>query len=196
MRFGVAVLAGGRGVRMGGAKPSRLLGKASLLERSTARAFSWGAPVVLVLRSADQASLPGVRTLCDAAEVPGPLGGLCAALCWARDSDLDAVLTIPCDMPFLPDDLPWRLAAQLTEGHAVAMAASGERRHPICSLWRPGVLSAIEMRAGLGRHSLHGVADHAGCVEVSWPVLAIDPFFNVNSPEDMAQAERQIAHEI
>lgn len=195
MRFGVAVLAGGRGVRMGGAKPSRLLGKASLLERSTARAFSWGAPVVLVLRSADQASLPGVKTLCDDAEVPGPLGGLRTALGWARDRGLEAVLTIPCDMPFLPDDLPWRLAAHMTDGHSVAMAASGGRRHPICSLWRPCVLGAIETLTAQGRHSLHGVADHAGCVEVPWAVAGIDPFFNVNSPEDIIRAEAHISPE-
>nr|WP_296819717.1 molybdenum cofactor guanylyltransferase [Brevundimonas sp.] len=192
MRFGTAILAGGRGVRIGGAKPSRMLGGMSLLERATERALFWGAPTAIVVRTGDQV-VKGARLLNDHPNIPGPLAGLRAAIIWAAELDLQAVLTIPCDMPFLPADLPWRLGGSLTEGFDVATAISDGRRHPICSLWRPGVLGAIDAMVSRSKYSLHGVADSVGAAEVCWPVNGIDPFFNINSQADMYRAARIIA---
>ena len=187
--FGIAVLAGGQGVRIGGGKPMRDLGGMTLMDRAVHRARSWAAPSVLVLRSSDQPSSAAMTTIYDDPAIPGPLGGLAAALAWGRDQGREAVLTLPCDMPFLPADLPHRLAAALAPDVSVAMAASGDRRHPVCALWRPSALEVLRQRAAQGRLSLNGLADAAGAAVVSWDDAVPDPFFNINTPDDLVRAE-------
>jgi len=193
--FATAVLAGGRGVRLGGGKPMRNLGGATLLDHAASRARSWAAPAVLVVRSPDQAVSTGMPAIHDHPGIPGPLGGLAAALAWGRELGAKAILTLPCDMPFLPEDLPHRLGAALVPGVAAVMAASEGRRHPICALWRPTVLGDLERRAAEGRLSLHGLADEVGAAVVCWPDAVPDPFFNINTPDDFAQAEIWMAAE-
>ena len=190
MRFGVALLAGGQARRMGGAKAQRQLGDLTLLEHAIRRTKPWNAPMVLVLRSSSDVRSPGLRVIRDDPAIPGPLGGLAAALADAEDAGLEAVLTVPCDMPFLPADLPDRLLPALQTGVSVAVAQSAGRRHPITALWRPEVAATLRDRAGRDQLSLRGLADQAGSVAVSWSTEDGDPFFNINTPEDLDQAAR------
>jgi len=191
-RFGVAILAGGQGLRMGGGKPLRRLAGRTLVEHAVRRAQLWDVLTVLVLRSADQAPPNGLRVIHDDAAIPGPLGGLAAALAWGEAAGLDAVLTLPCDMPFLPMDLPGRLLGAIQSGASVAVAASGGRSHPVCALWRPDVLSMLRERASCGRLSLKGVAEQAGASIAVWSHDEGDPFFNINTEEDLARAESRM----
>ena len=98
------------------------------------------------------------------------------------------MLTIPCDAPFLPEDLPERLAAALP-GHGAALAASGGRVHPVCGLWRTDALAQLRGYAAEGRRSLIGFAETIGFAAVDWPEGA---FFNVNSPGDLAEAAARL----
>jgi len=187
-RFGIAILAGGRGTRLGGDKPDRRLGELTLLEHTLRRARAWDAPLALVLRSFDDGARHGLKVIYDDPSIPGPMGGLAAGLVDAEAVGLEAVLTVPCDMPFLPCDLPDRLNRALQPGVAVAVAHSGGRAHPICALWRPEVLVALRERAGRGQLSLRGLSDQVGSVAVNWSVEDGDPFFNINTLDDLAQA--------
>jgi molybdopterin-guanine dinucleotide biosynthesis protein A len=96
---------------------------------------------------------------------------------------------MPCDMPFLPDDVPDRLARALP-GHGAALAASSGRVHPVCGLWRGDALAQVRDYAASGRRSLIGFAEAVGYTAVEWPIDPFDPFLNLNSPEDFAAAER------
>jgi molybdopterin-guanine dinucleotide biosynthesis protein A len=181
----VLILAGGEGSRIGGGKPLRLLGGRSLLERAIEQARRWSDDVKVAAREAAQLGAANIPLLRDPREWQGPLGGLASA---AR-LDAPAVLTIPCDMPFLPDDLLDRLAAALP-GHGAALAASGGHIHPVCGLWRTDALAGLDDYAASGRRSLIGFAEAIGYVAVEWPG---DPFFNVNSPKDLAEAEARLS---
>jgi molybdopterin-guanine dinucleotide biosynthesis protein A len=165
----IVILAGGEGRRIGGGKPGRLLGGQSLLDRALARARSW-----------TDAVLVAGGDLRDDPDVEGPLGGVAAALALGGD-----VLTIPCDMPFLPDDLPARLAS----GKAATLAASGGHLHPVCALWRAEAAMGLPAYLATGRRSLRGFAEAVGYEAVEWAVAPYDPFFNVNDEADLAQAE-------
>jgi Molybdopterin-guanine dinucleotide biosynthesis protein A len=188
MRIGVAILAGGQGTRIGGDKPMRHLGGESLFQYALSRALAWNFPTVLVLRSIGQVEVANVPVILDDAEIPGPLGGLSAALNWSCEAGLDAVLTLPCDMPFLPDDLAERLVQGLGADQRVAVAVSGGRAHPVCALWRTSLRADLQTRAALGLMSLRGMAAAAGMAEVHWPLEPRDPFFNINTPGDLANA--------
>lgn len=168
----IVILAGGEGRRIGGGKPQRLLGGETLLDRALRRARSWSDEVLVAAREGGD--------LQDDPAVEGPLGGVAAALALGGD-----VLTIPCDMPFLPDDLPARLRSE-----AVAtIAASGGRLHPVCGLWKTGAVAILPAYLATGRRSLTGFAEAVGYQAVEWPAEPVDPFFNVNDEADLARAE-------
>ena len=187
-QIAVVVLAGGEGRRIGGGKPLRRLGGQTLLERAVAQALESSDSVAIAVRDPAQVGgLAAFEVIADAAW-EGPLGGLAAALAFARRRGRVAVLTLPCDMPLTPPDLADRLAGALGE-QAAALASSGGRLHPVCGLWRIEALDALPAYAAAGQRSLKGFAAGIGFVAVDWPVDPVDPFFNVNTPEDLARAE-------
>lgn len=168
----IVILAGGEGRRIGGGKPQRLLGGQSLIDRALARARTWSDSVLVAARQGGDME--------DDPAIEGPLGGVAAALALGGD-----VLTIPCDMPFLPDDLP----ARLVSGKAATVAASGGHLHPVCALWTAEAAARLPAYLGTGRRSLRGFAEAVGYEAVEWPVEPYDPFFNVNDEADLARAE-------
>ena len=167
----IVILAGGEGRRIGGGKPQRLLGGETLLDRALRRARSWSDEVLVAAREGGD--------IADDPAIEGPLGGVAAALALGGD-----VLTIPCDMPFLPDDLP----ARLVSDKAVTVAASGGRLYPVCALWTKRALDGLPAYLATGRRSLTGFAEAVGYRAVDWSVDRYDYFFNINSLEDIEQA--------
>lgn len=185
MRIAVLILAGGEGSRMGGGKPLRPLGGRTLLDRAIEKARAWSDEVAVAVRHSGQLPAQDVRCLIDPPGLEGPLAGLASAL----RLGCETMLTIPCDAPFLPDDLPRRLGDALP-GHGAALAASGGHVHPVCGLWRADALAQVRGYASSGRRSLMGFATGVGFVAVEWPSEPVDPFFNINSAGDLAKAER------
>jgi molybdopterin-guanine dinucleotide biosynthesis protein A len=116
---------------------------------------------------------------------------LVAALGFGRDEDADAVLTLPADMPFLPPDLADRLAEELANKRA-AIAKSCGHLHPVCGLWLTAALDFVPEYLASGRRSLRGLAETVGYVAVDWPTGPEDPFFNINTSADLAEAEQRI----
>lgn len=171
MKPTIVILAGGAGRRIGGGKPQRLLAGRALIDRALGLARGWSDDVRIAGPGGD---------LADAPDIAGPLGGLVAALGLGRE-----ILTIPCDMPFLPEDLPARLVGDA----AAIVAMSHGRLHPVCGLWRPAARDGLDAYLATGRRSLHGFAEAVGYQAVEWDIDPIDPFFNVNDEADLARAE-------
>jgi molybdenum cofactor guanylyltransferase len=184
----VVILAGGEGRRMGGAKPLRMLRGERLVDRAVRLGRTWSDDVRLSLRTAQQAAVTDLPMLLDDSAIEGPLAGLQSALAAARRAGRDMVLTLPCDSPFLPRDLAGRLEAAMG-GERAAMAASDGDLHPTCTLWRADSLERLADYVKSGRRSLVGFAEAVGFVIVEWDERY---FFNVNRPEDLAEAERRL----
>ncbi|CAN0509902.1 unnamed protein product, partial [Phaeothamnion confervicola] len=129
-------------------------------------------------------------------EVPdfaGPLAGILAGLDWAAANapPIDWVVSVPGDCPFLPRDLVARLHAARRGGQPLACARSGAWRHPVVGLW-PVALRA-DLRRALFEEDLHKIeiwTGRHGVAIADWPDSPVDPFFNVNTPEDAAEAGR------
>lgn len=184
------ILAGGRSSRMGGRNKALVeLGGQTLLARLTARL----APQVHALAINSNAELDEVAganpVLPDRfAGFPGPLAGLHAGLCWAEGiAGVTHVATVSVDTPFLPADFVNRLSKV---GAGVAVARSDGRPHPTCALWPVSLRNALEafLQAGASRRVLD-FAEAAGYVAVDFPAVRFDPFFNINTPEELARAE-------
>lgn len=196
------VLAGGRATRMGGADKGLLqLGEATLLDHVLAR-FAPQCAGVAISANGDPARFSrfGLPVLADSLpDFPGPLAGILAGLDWAAGEGCDAIVTAAADTPFLPRDLVIRLRdAAAAKGISVALAASPDeagvpRRHPTFGLWP--VALREELRAGLseGLRKLALWADRHDAATAQFPVEGVDPFFNVNTPEDMARAAEILA---
>ncbi|MGU3329972.1 molybdenum cofactor guanylyltransferase MobA [Methylobacterium mesophilicum] len=192
------ILAGGLGRRMGGVdKPLMLMGGRTLLKRVVERlAPQCGAGLALSANGNPDrfAGFPGPILPDPVPGLPGPLAGLLAGLDFAavRHPDVTHVLSAPGDAPFLPDDLAMRLEPALRDA-PIALAASGARAHYTVALWPVGLRADLrralvewdERRVGafIARH---------GAATVSWPTEPLDPFCNLNSPDDMAAAEAAI----
>jgi molybdopterin-guanine dinucleotide biosynthesis protein A len=126
---------------------------------------------------------------------PGPLAGVVAGLDWAAASGSAWVVTVPGDAPFLPLDLVARLHQALSRaGALLASAASGGRTHPVVTLWP--VALREDLRRALtveGIRKIDGFTGRYPLTIVEWPVEKVDPFFNLNTPDDLAAAERLAA---
>lgn len=185
----VLVLAGGEGARMGGAKPQRELGGMRLIDRALRQALSFGNQIAIAVREEGQIDT-GFPCIIDAEGLCGPLAGLSAGLAYAEGLGKQYLLLLPTDMPFLPTDLFDRLSRALAENSEAnsALAQSGERVHPVCSLWRTDIRELLSEYTQTGRRSLIGLAEHAGFVSVCWDDLP-DPFFNLNTRQDLEAAQ-------
>lgn len=185
----VVILAGGEGARIGGGKPLKRFAGERLIDRAVNLARSWSDAVAIAVRDRSQVNGAAADLIADA-DVPGPLGGLISGMKFATAAGRQFVLAIPADMPFLPHDLLHRLREAIGEA-ACAVAESGGHIHPVCSLWRSTAAVQAESYAAQGRRSLKGLAAAVGFVAVEWNVDPADPFFNVNTNADLAEAARR-----
>jgi molybdopterin-guanine dinucleotide biosynthesis protein A len=194
------VLAGGLARRMGGGdKPMTRVGGKTILARVLERMTPQCSRVILnangdPARFADT-GLPVVAD--DVPDFAGPLAGILAGLDWAaaHAPDISTVVSVPGDCPFLPRDLVARLSeAREAAGQPLACARSGEWRHPVVGLWP--VALRVDLRRALTEEGMRKIelwtARH-GVALADWPADPVDPFFNVNTPEDAAAAERLAA---
>jgi molybdopterin-guanine dinucleotide biosynthesis protein A len=185
-RLLVAVLAGGEGRRMAGIKALRPFRGAPLVAHAVALARRWSGEVLVVVRDPAQAQGAVEAPLAlDAPQIPGPLAGLAAALAHARACGAGRVLTLPCDMPNLPEDLAARLAAGLGAGQAAALPVAGDRLQPACGLWRTRALDRLPAYLATGRSSLRGFAEACGLATVDFGPQAEREFANANTPEEL-----------
>jgi molybdopterin-guanine dinucleotide biosynthesis protein A len=130
------------------------------------------------------------------AERAGPLAGILSALDWAAGQGAAQVLTVPVDTPFLPPDFVARLSA-IARGRA-AVAASPDaagvlRRHGACGLWPVDGRDRLRAALAGGLRRVADWADAEGAAVAAFPGGADDPFLNLNTPEDLAEAERRLA---
>jgi molybdopterin-guanine dinucleotide biosynthesis protein A len=191
------VLAGGLARRMGGGDKALIrIGETTILERVLAR-FAPQCARVILNANGDAARFArfGLPVVADSvAEFPGPLAGILAGLDWAAEHEpqIDRIASVPGDCPFLPRDLVARLhAARSVASVPLSCARSGEWRHPVVGLWP--VALRHDLRRALTNEGLRKIetwtARH-GIAMAEWPTVPVDPFFNVNTPEDAAEAAR------
>jgi molybdenum cofactor guanylyltransferase len=193
-----AILAGGRSSRMGRNKGLVTIGGESLLTRITARLAPQVADLFLNA-DLDWPEPSGLRIVPDTLpDKAGPLAGILAVLraAAAEHPRSTHVLIVPIDCPFLPPDLAERMAMSLDDAKQTAIAASDGRDHPVVGLWPVAV--ADDLESWIARDEKRRVRDflagHA-VVEVEFEMIEtrrgrLDPFFNINRPEDLAEAEQ------
>ncbi|MFG1476501.1 molybdenum cofactor guanylyltransferase MobA [Xanthobacter agilis] len=197
--FGL-ILAGGHGRRMSAAaspsgalpKPLMPLSGRPLIAHVIARM----APQVagLAINANDPSELFaafGLPVIPDTvAERPGPLAGVLAGLEWLeRESPGTPLVTVAADTPFLPDDLVSRLIHRYAETAEVVCAGSAGQMHHVIAVWPQAARAPLAVALAAGQRKVGLLLATLGAVTESWDTANGDPFFNVNTPEDLAAAE-------
>ena len=187
--YGV-ILAGGSGLRMGGADKALMpLGGRTLLAHAIERVAPQVAQLAISANGdAGRFAAFGLPVLPDT-QVKGPLGGVLAALDWAQGAD--AVVSVAVDTPFFPCDLVPRLCLA-AGGIGMAMVQSGGHDHPTFALWPLALRDAL--RAFLDSGAKPRVRDFAQAHGVLRAVFTDDAaFHNLNTDADLAHAEGLLA---
>ena len=191
------LLAGGLARRMGGGdKPMRQIGGRTILARVIAR-LEPQCDGLILNANGDPSRFAsfGLPVIPDTVEnFPGPLAGILAGLDWAAANrpGVAWVLSAAADCPFLPRDLVARLHRARTEQNAeLAVAASAGQSHPVIGLW--SVALREELRRALVVEDIRKIDRWTAryrLATVTWPVEPLDPFFNANTVDDIAEAEK------
>jgi molybdenum cofactor guanylyltransferase len=202
--FGVSgvVLAGGLARRIGGGdKPLCKIGGHTILSRVIARLEPQCERLFLSANGDPMrfASF-GLPVIADGVKQhPGPLAGILAGLDWvaAHWPNTQWILSVPGDCPFLPRDLVERLRQAVSaEDAELAVAATQGRSHPVIGLWKVALRDALrEALVVEGLRKVQVWTERYRVATVAWPDEPLDPFFNVNTVEDLAEAERLAALE-
>lgn len=196
------ILAGGQGKRMGGGdKPLVALAGKPMLDRVIER-LAPQVERIVVNANGDPARFSGyaLPVVADTVEgFAGPLAGILAGMRWSRENLPEArfIVSVASDTPFFPADLVVRLAEGCgRDEETIALAASTAGTHPVFGLWPVALADDLEafLKSDNGGKILT-YADRHLRLNVPFDDLrlpggeAVDPFFNVNTPEDAARAE-------
>lgn len=188
MPIAALILAGGQARRMGGADKAllRLAGQ-PLIAHVLARLRPQVGTIALSANGdPERFSMFGLPVLPDTLTTQGPLAGILAGLEWAGTQGFDAIVTAPVDTPFLPADLVSRLCAASRGASHPAVAVSQGRLHPTVALWPVPMLPVLQTVLAAGERRLRMPLREAVPVVFAG---ARDPFKNLNTPDDLAEAE-------
>ena len=184
------ILAAGKSSRMGRAnKVLANLGGRSLLEIAVEKL---GPQVDTLVINGDPA-VCGEQALADRIEgFQGPLMGLYTALLSEQLSRADYLMMVPCDGPFLPDNLVAELYQQIVRADAdIACVRYQGFAQPTFSLWHKRALPDIEQALLVEKNGgFKPLLQSLNAVYLDWPEQDPSPFFNINTPEDLALAEK------
>lgn len=188
------ILAGGQARRMGGGDKGLLaLGKDNLIQHVIDRLEPQVADLAINANGdPDRLGELGFSVIADSIEgFAGPLAGVLAGLDWASTKGAKHIVTAAADTPFFPEDLvPKLLMALETQSMPIALARTQDGRHPTFGIW-PVVLRE-DLRAALlsGVRKVLAWTEKHGTAFADFPTDRFDPFFNVNTPDDLARARR------
>lgn len=190
------ILAGGRATRMGGGdKGALMLGGQSLLARCVARLEPQVGQIVLNANGdAGRFACYGLAVASD--PVPGfvgPLAGVLAGMDWAAQRGAEAVVSVAADTPFFPLDL----VARLQRAGPLALAASpdptrGMSRHPTFGIWPVALRDDLRAALDDGLRKVVLWTQQHGAGQAEFASDPFDPFFNINTPEDLIAAEAML----
>lgn len=199
MKIGGVLLAGGQSQRMGGGdKNLRLLGGKPMLAHVIERAKPQVDALVLNANGDPQRFTAfGLPVVADSVTgFAGPLAGVLAGLDWtaAHLPEAEFAASFATDAPFFPRDLVRRLAVALEEGgFDLACAQSNSQSHPVFGLWSVSLREDLRKALAGGLRKVDQWTARYKLVEVEFLAEPVDPFFNANRPDDLAEAERLVA---
>lgn len=186
MRVVGVILAGGSGLRMGGADKALLsFGDSTLIGHCIARLHRQVDCIAISANGHNgRFGLPDVPVLPDIVPM-GPLSGMLAGLTWAAGCGATGIVSVAVDTPFFPDTL----VARLTDVPDLpAIALCGGRAHPTFGYWPVTLYDEMADALAHGQPKLMRFVDRVAARTVIFDGGTPDPFWNINTPQDLVHA--------
>ena len=173
------------------------VGGLSILERILERITPQCAAVVINANDPSRFAATGLAVVADSVgDFAGPLAGILAGLDWAAENAPDTawLVSVSGDSPFLPRDLVARLHQARDKAAArIVCARSNANVHPVVALWPVALRDELRRALDEGVRRVRDFSARYQLALADWPTAPLDPFFNINTPEDVAEAERLAA---
>lgn len=187
----VAIQAGGRSQRMGRDKGLVLLKGKPLVQHVLDRVRGLGEDVLITTNNTEEYAFLGVRLVPDDMPEAGVLAGLRTALAAALG---ETVLVLACDTPFVSRPLLEHLLSESGRAQVVVPRRAGEYE-PLQAVYARSCLPAVEAALAAGERRMVAFFPRVSVLSVEEETVSrYDPeglsFFNVNTPQDLEQAER------
>ena len=192
------ILAGGRSSRMRGKNKTLMtLGGKRLIDHAIQKVGRWGKYIALNVNS-DLEVFEGYNLPLITDTVGGflgPLAGILSAMEWAEKIGCSRVLTVAADTPFFPDTLGPELDTHSSDYEIVMAATENEfgklERHPTFCIWTVNLKDNLRQSLLRGSRKIVSWSDQFKIKNVKFSsVNLVDPFFNINTKEDLIEAKR------
>ena len=186
------ILAGGKSKRFGQEKSQVKLGDKTLLEHSLSKLKSKFDKILIVTNSN---TIKDYKTINDCIEGQlGPLVGVLSAMKWIKKNKFSYnwIATFPCDTPFFNISIieEFFKASKLND-NLLYFVKSKEKRHNIFGLWSLKLIEILEKDIIENNYrKVEKWANKIGVKTINVSYDDIDPFFNINTKEDLVEAEK------
>ncbi len=197
------ILAGGQSRRMGGGDKFLLdLDGKTILEHVIERLAPQVSTMALNANGdSNRLNRFGLPVIADSIDgFAGPLAGVLAGMDWAFANGLKQIVTVAADTPFFPLHLVMALRLGVeSQATPLAMATTPDtvrpfNRHPTFGFWDVSLRENLRRELNGGLRKVVQWTKPQGCANVSFDGFEFDPFFNVNTPEDLAIARQYLAN--
>ena len=190
MYKGVGVIfMGGKASRLSGVSKADIrIGNRSCLERVQTVLASHFDTVALSVAKPTCQALPTILDWPSETGDGAVIFSVLAVLEWALDNDYDYVVTAPCDTPFLSADFAAQLVSKF-DGTTPVVCASGGCTHNLHALWPAAKFEHLKAHVlEKGERKVGRIHELLGSVTINFEADPVDPFFNINRPDDLLQA--------
>lgn len=188
------ILAGGEARRMGGNDKGLIQVAGRPMIEFILEAFRPQVTALLINanRNRERYEKYGFRVIADELEgFNGPLAGMASGM---RNAETEYMATLPCDSPYVPDDLVARLYRSLVEVDAdISVAHNGERLQPVYSLMKCSLLQSLLAYLNSGERKIDRWYARHRMTETDFSDVP-ETFINANTPEDIAEIEKTLNH--
>ena len=188
------VLAGGKSKRFGEDKSQAQLGSKILIDYILSEIINDFIEVIIVANDPiKHLSSNKITKIEDCKRDLGPLGGIFSAMKWAKDNKkkYQWIITFPSDTPFFKNKIMHSFLNKInTKESELFFMKSNEKRHNIFGLWSLDLIDQLEKDLENGSRKVENWANNIGVKTINMSFEKEDPFFNINTKEDLEKAEK------
>ena len=188
------VLAGGKAKRFGGNKSQAKLRDKMLIDYILSEILEQFNEVLIVANDPiNHLSSNKILKIEDCKKNLGPLGGVLSAMKWVKENNKNYqwISTFPSDTPFFKIKIFNNFLSKINERESeLFFMNSNEKRHNIFGLWSVDLIDQLEKDLENGLRKVEKWADNIGVKTINMSFEKEDPFFNINTKEDLEKAKQ------
>ena len=193
------VLAGGKSQRFGEDKSQVKLNNKLLIDYILSEITNEFKEILIVSNNQIKyKNYKNISLINDLKKDQGPLGGVLSAMKWAKEKNdkYKWISTFPVDTPFFKKDILQKFLSEIdSEESKLFFIKSNNTRHNIFGIWSIDLMKKLEHDLNEGQRKVEVWANSVGVKVINMEFINKDPFFNINTKEDLEKAKEKINYD-